>query len=91
MWSRVAQRKRAGPITQRSKDRNLVLLFLLRCYKNGQILEFQKCNGKTLLSLLDKHDKFVVVLSSVYSTISKGCTVLSMVDSIDIIPIYILY
>ena len=30
IWSRVAQRKRAGPITQRSKDRNLVLLFLLR-------------------------------------------------------------
>ena len=30
MWSRVAQRKRAGPITQRSKDRNLALLFF--CY-----------------------------------------------------------
>ena len=27
VFSRVAQRKRAGPITQRSKDRNLPLLY----------------------------------------------------------------
>ena len=27
MWSRVAQWKRAGPITQRSEDRNLALLY----------------------------------------------------------------
>ena len=44
MWSRVAQWKRAGPITQRSEDRNLALLDILRQYFKCNYYVFRELN-----------------------------------------------
>ena len=54
MGSRVAQRKRAGPITQRSVDRNYALLF------------FKKNRFKNMFIAICVHDGYIVFFSNIY-------------------------
>ena len=56
--SRVAQWKRAGPITQRSEDQNLALLIIFFFFKIAQILIISKLSTLNRTELFGRDSAF---------------------------------
>ena len=71
MQSRVAQRKRAGPITQRSMDRNhpLLSMWVRNCFllstRRDHNVKLQSCHHTNLITLADSELKSLCMYFSV--------------------------